>query len=133
MADLSITATAVINVDCTTDNRNAAETITAGQPLYGPASTTAGKAVNTPAGKTTLLGLALNGGATGQPIQYAKTGGNVTLNSIGTVGATVFLSDTAGGMCLEAGITSGMRKVRVGYFTTTTNLVLDIKDYGVVL
>src|SRR4051812_31905049 len=132
MADLSITATSVINVDAPTDLKLAAEAITAGQPLYAASSTTVGKADNDAAGKTQCIGLALNGGAAGQPIQYAKTGGNVTVNAVGTALAEVYVSDTAGGLCLAAGVTTGMRKYRVGYFTTTTNLVLDFKDYGTV-
>lgn len=133
MPALSVTANSCVNIDATTDTRLAAETITAGQSLYAPASTTCGLADSDAAGKTTVIGVALNGGATGQPIVYAKTGGTITLGATMVAGLDYYLSATAGGIEVVAGVTSGCRKVRIGYATTTTILYIDIKDYGVTL
>lgn len=136
MSDLSITVANCVNINAPTRTKIATETITQGQPVYLASASTVGKADNNAAGKTTVEGIALNPCTAGQPCTYAYgTGGtySITLGVTSTAGLDHYLSSNAGGICPVGDVTSGMRKFRVGYFSTTTTFQLDLKDYGVTL
>ncbi|CAL8972887.1 hypothetical protein RHODGE_RHODGE_01032 [Rhodoplanes serenus] len=138
MADISITATAVVaGSDAVTAQGTAGATITAGQAVYIDANGvlqladcdagTAGNIARSP------VGIALNGGATGQPIVYMKAG-DLTLNAALTKGARYYLSATAGGIAPEADMTgSGKDVVLLGIARSTTVLAVRMLNLGITL
>lgn len=100
MADLAITATSVVQgTDASVSSGIAGETITAGQTVY--LNSTDGllyKAdCDDTAAKSVCVGIALNGGAINQPIEY-QTDGVITIGATVVVGTIYVVSDTAGGI-----------------------------------
>lgn len=134
MADVTVTAA---NVRGTPDDRGIADTtLTAGLVVFKDSSDSnevkASDANNTSLDEVT--GITVNGASAGQYIGLVtQSGAQVTFGAVLTAGLTYFLSRTSGGLCPEADLTTGDRKVRIGYASTTSILVLDIKDYGVIL
>jgi len=136
MADISITATAVtaaINRGTTTAAAGA--TITAGQTVYLDPAT--GRWLLADCDSATVparvpVGVALNGGAIGQPITV-KTSGDITMNAVLTVGLGYYQSPIAGGIAPIADILSGDLLVLLGFAKSTTVLALDITASTVVL
>ena len=136
MADISITATAVLAAaDAITDNGSAGATVTAGQVVYKDSSdglwkladnNSATAAVRTPSG------IALNGAATGQPLRVLRSG-NLTLNAVLTSGVAYYLSDTPGGICPVADLSTGEYPSIIGIATSTTVLKVNFTTSGVAL
>lgn len=112
MADLIQTATSVLKSgDSTvrTADGIAGSTVVAGQPVY--LDSTDGYSVK-PADASALttaavVGIALNGGADGQPIEYVTRDAALDLGATLTIGAVYVLSATAGAICPEADILTG--------------------------
>lgn len=135
MADISITATAVVSTSTSVGHALAGATITAGQAVY---LDTAGvlqlaDCDSATAAARAPLGIALNGGATGQPITYIK-GGDLTLNAVLTKGDRYYLSATAGGIAPEADMTgSGKDVVLIGIARSTTVLAVLNLALGITL
>lgn len=126
MADISITATAVTSTSTSIGTAYAGATITAGQPIYADANGALQLADcdSATAAAKVPIGIALNGGAAGQPITYIK-GGDLTLNAVLTKGARYYLSATAGGIAPEADMTgSGKDVVLLGIARSTTVLAV---------
>lgn len=99
MAALSITATGVKKVAGSTRTGRglAGATLTAGQALYGPDSALLA-AINDTAPHAIVVGIALNGGAIGQTIEYAiPDGGLIDLGATIAVGKPYCLG-VAGGI-----------------------------------
>lgn len=135
MADLAITASAVLPGSSTNVDRSgtAGTTITAGQLVYkDPTSSELVLSDSNGTGTRQVLGLALNGASAGQPLAIAK-GGDVTVNAVLTAGVPYFLSGTAGAICPEADIVTGMQKIQVGIAKSTTVLHVAVQDTGVTL
>lgn len=136
MADLTITATSVVaGGNARTVDGTAGATITAGQAVYLDSTTgtykladcdSATAAVRSPAG------IALNGAATGQPVEIA-TSGNITIGATVTAGVAYYLSATAGGICPVADLGSGDYPVFLGFATSSSVLALRIVESGVAL
>lgn len=128
MADITITAASVLaGAGADTENGIIGETITAGQALYKAAADGRWyKADNNSATAEVRIAtaIALNGGAIGQSIRVLKSG-PVTIGAALTAGATYYLSDSPGGICLIADVGSGEYSCIVGIATSTT--VLDVK------
>lgn len=135
MADISITATSVVSTSTTVGRAFAGATITAGQAVY---LDTAGvlqlaDCDSATAAARAPLGIALNGGATGQPITYIK-GGDLTMNAVLTKGGRYYLSATAGGIAPEADMTgSGKDVVLIGIARSTTVLAVLNLALGITL
>ena len=133
MADLTVTATDVVPVAGAYSSSSgiAGATITAGQVLYLDAVTTTLKLAdnNVDAATAAVVGVALHGATSGQPIEYA-TSGSLTFSTM-VVGETYIVSGTAGAIAPVADISTG-RVSYVGYASTATNLVLTIRATGVV-
>lgn len=136
MTDIVITATAVVpGSDAVFDDGLAATTITAGQAVYRDANNTISLADNDHAtvAARSPNGIALNGGATGQPITFIKSG-DLTMNAVLTKGDRYYLSATAGGIAPHADVTgSGKNVVVLGVARSTTVLAVRIVDVGVTL
>jgi len=135
MTDITITATSVVpganarTVDCI-----AGAAITAGQVVYLEASTSTVKLADCDSATAEVrspLGIALNGAASGQPVEVL-TSGNITIG--GTVAASVpyFLSPTAGGICPLADVLTGDYGVFLGWGISTTAINVSIVECGVV-
>jgi len=128
MADLSITAA---NVTATSSQPRssgiAGATITAGQTLYIDA-TDANKLkpadANNGVEKAVVVGIALNGAASGQPVVY-QTGGVITIGATVGVGDIYVQSRTPGGICPAADLLTNdfVTIVGVGMSAATLSLL----------
>lgn len=83
MAALTVTATQVVRVDGETEDGILGGTVTAGQSVYKNASdrwVAARANTATTAGSASKVGVALNGGASGQPVRVQK-GGTINMGA----------------------------------------------------
>lgn len=125
MADLTQTATSVVtsgNSSVRTSEGIAGATITAGMPVY--LDSTDGNSVK-PADASTLVtaavaGIALNGGADGQPIEYVTRDSALNVGATLAVGQTYVASATAGAIALESDILSTEFVTILGIANTTS-------------
>src|SRR3712207_6336757 len=109
MADLSITAASVAarGTGKTRDGAGGAE-INAGQVVARDADVSF-KMADSNSGTARLrspIGIALHAAATGQPLKIL-TSGEITIGATLTAGVAYFLSDTPGGICPAADLSSG--------------------------
>jgi hypothetical protein len=135
MAAITVTPGSVLRVDGDVVNGYlAGATITAGMSVYvdtsgavqiGTNASSAGSGVSSP-----LVGIALNGGSTGQPIQILKTGGTVNIGGTAAVGKQYCLG-TAGGIIPVDDIATGEYITTVGVGTTAANIKLGYTVSGV--
>ncbi|MCW3837814.1 hypothetical protein ACFQ1E_17350 [Sphingomonas canadensis] len=136
MSDISITATSVVaGAGARVEHGTAGTTITAGQWVYKDAAT--GRYLLADSNSATAAarvprGIALNGGANGQPVAIALSG-PVTIGGTLTAGVGYYLSDTPGGTCPVADVGSGEYATFLGMATSTTVLNIDIQASGVAL
>lgn len=77
-------------------------------------------------------GIALNGGATGQPAAVLK-GGNITIGGTVVSGTPYFVSNTAGGICVLGDLGSADTVIYVGLATSTSVLAVRIHNPGAVI
>lgn len=138
MADLTITATNVLNISAPISAGLAGEAITAGQAVYLKAADgKLWKARSAAAGTTeegNPVGIALNGGSAGQTIAYAANGGDINIGATTVKTTTYVLSATAGGIAPQADLVSTDKIVRIGHAKNTTGtLTVDIKNTGAVV
>lgn len=136
MADLSITATAVVaNAGAVKRSKIAGATITAGQIVYLDPADDRYKLADadmTGIGAVTGVFMALNGASVGQPLSVLVKG-SVTMNAVLTAGTAYYLSPTAGGVAPVADVLSGDNVILLGIAKTTTVLVFDPLIPGVTL
>jgi hypothetical protein len=126
MATLSQTATSVLKSSAAsvqTDEGIAGATITAGMPLY--IDTAASNVLKPATGASAILsnvcGIALNGGGTGQTIEYVTRDPALVIGATVAVG-TAYVLALAGGVAPDADITTGGFKTALGIATTTTTI-----------
>jgi len=128
MTDLSITAANVLpGTGAETENGNLGVAVTAGQVLYKKSTDGLWYLADNNAGTAevrTAVGIALNGGGIGQPVRVLRSG-PCTIGATLTAGVAYYLSDTAGGICPVADLSTGEYPCLVGIATSTT--VLDVK------
>jgi hypothetical protein len=135
VADISITAG---NVSMGANGKwregLAGATITAGQVLYEDSSDSFSLKLadaDASAAAANPVGIALNGGADGQPIRYVyedddfTPGGTLDLSGATSDGVLV-LSGTAGAMCPSADIAAGDYPVVLGVVKSATKMNLKI-------
>lgn len=136
MADLTITAANVVpGTDSNQAVGIAGETITAGKAVY--LSSTTNKWMLADNNHATAevrqaKGVALTGSSASQPIVVHK-GGDLTIGATMTNGAAYYLSDTAGGICPVADLTTGEYVCLLGIAKSTTVLAVNIQYPGTVL
>ena len=127
MADLTITAANVAAVaGAKTRNRTLGVTATAGQVMYKDAADAEKSKLADCDGVTAARvfdGIALNGGATGQPVTLVYEG-DVVIGATLTKGAAYYMSPNAGGICLLADVAVGDLPVLLGMAISTTTLRL---------
>jgi hypothetical protein len=123
MATVTQTVTSVIKSSAAsvqTDEGIAGATITAGMPLY--IDTAASNVLKPATGASAILsvvcGIALNGGGTGQTIEYVTRDPALAIGGTVAVG-TAYVLALAGGVAPDADITTGGFKTALGIATTT--------------
>jgi hypothetical protein len=111
MADYTVTAASVLASSTATKRDGVAgATITAGQALYLDSSDQTLKLADSNSGTAaarTVVGISLNGGATGQPIKYCTADSGFAPGFSIPAGSVVILSDTPGGLRPVADAVSG--------------------------
>lgn len=75
----------------------------------------------------TVIGIALTGASTGQPVVY-QTSGRLTIGGTITSGGVYVASATAGGVAPVADLASGWRTSTIGIGVSTT--VLDVQIHN---
>lgn len=128
MADLTVTAANVVGYGTTKDGV-AGGTITAGMALYMNASGQLVAGSSAAAASAVAVGIALNGGASGQPIKY-QIGGNINLGATLAVGK-VYVVGTSGGIAPVDDIAGSEYVTVLGIATTAALLKMGIVVSGV--
>jgi len=132
--DYSVTATSVLaSSNASTTKGTAGTTITAGQSLAKAAD---GSLIlfdaNAAAPAFTFVGIALNGGATGQPIFYVTGDTSFTPGFTVAAGAIVIGSSTAGGLCPAADLATGHYLTIIGVGIGSNKIKMQPLASGVV-
>lgn len=126
MADLSITATSVLASSAARRVvKDAASTVTAGQPVYLTTSGTVAPADANDSTKASVLGIAENGGAAGQPISVVTKDPAFALGATVAIGDVLILSATAGGIAPVADATTGDFVTVLGVAVSTSAINLN--------
>jgi len=113
MTDVVITATSVAKgANAITRLGTLGATTTAGQAVYFDSSAGTwkladGNAVGT-AGSDGNIGIALNGGASGQPVEVDIEDDDFTPGGTLAIGTQLYVSETAGGICPAADVGAGV-------------------------
>jgi hypothetical protein len=136
MADLSPTAANVIaGSDAITEAGTLGATVVPGDAIYKDSADGLWKLADADGASAlirTPTGIALNGGASGQPVKVLKSG-SLTLGAILTAGVAYYLSNTAGKLCPVADIGTGEYACFMGIATSTSVLKVNITPSGVAL
>jgi len=134
MADLVVTPANVSAYDGAdvVHGTPAGEAITAGQTIYQQSDGKLYKADASTAPKAAAKGIALNGGAAGQPVSYAK-GGGVNPGAVVAIGTAYGVTDTAGGIGPIGDRGAGDFITLLGVATTTSRIDVSINKSGVAI
>lgn len=131
MADLSVTAASVVasSAAVIVNNYNFGATVTAGKAVYLDTSST-WQLLDIDAAVTgneiaTLRGIALNGGASGQPASVCIKDTDFTPGATLTNGLAVYGSNTAGGITSADVPATGTYPVVLGVGKSTTKMNLN--------
>jgi hypothetical protein len=132
MADVTVSAAGVAKTATTIFNTYVAgATITAGQAVYldSAASYSAKPCIATALASSQAIGIALNGAATGQPVQVAQAGDLTFTGTTFLLGTVYVVSANAGGIApcadLDASTATNYGTV-LGIASTATNLKLAV-------
>lgn len=129
--DISITAANVVPSSAAEIGRGTAgATITAGQLLYKDSSDGYKLKLadcNASAATTVVVGMALNGASSGQPVAYVIYDPALAIAGSRTIGDIYVLSATAGGVAPASDIASGHYVVVVGVVTSSTTIFFDCR------
>ena len=131
--DLSITPASVTTTSTSFKDITAGATITAGQAIYQDSTDNEkGKLAdaNDTSAKAVVVGIALHGAASGQPLRI-QTGGNITIGATVTVGKVYVLSETAGGIKPIDDIDMSDYVTVIGVGTTSAIIKMNITVSGV--
>lgn len=130
MADLSVTAANVAKQSGTSVTGTAGATITAGQVVYLDAADGKYKLADASAATTDgVVGIALNGGADGQPLTI-QTSGIIDPGATATEGVVYCLSATAGGIAPVGDLVTNDYVTVLGVGNAGGNIVLSILASG---
>lgn len=131
-ADLTITAASVVSSASTTKDGTAGEAITAGQAVYLKSSDgLLWKAqADGSAAEGAAVGIALNGGAAGQPIKY-QYAGDITIGATVAVGILYCVSAAAGGICPSADLASSDYVTLLGIGKTAAIITMGLNAFGI--
>ena len=134
MADLTVTAANVLAASGSTKITGiGGQTITAGQAVYLDSTDDEYKLVdNDASGTAAVAGITLNGCGDGQPLEIC-TAGNINPGATVAVGTIYCSSSTAGGIAPSMDNATGDYTSILGIATTTSNILLNIQNGGVVI
>ena len=132
MADLTVVAANVQPGTSTISKRGiAGEAIGAGDSVFEASDGGMELAENDiDAASAAARGIALNGAAIGQPIEYAASG-DIDMGAIMTIGQVYIVGAGPGGIAPEVDAGAGDFVTILGVATTTSNLKLGITQSGV--
>lgn len=133
MADITQTAANVVAVTgAPTKDGIAGVTIVAGGVLYKDSSdgNKLKLAINSTEAAAAAVGVALNGGASGQPIRY-QTGGGINPGGTVIVGEVYNVSPQAGKFAPDADVLTADFRTVLGIGTTSSNIKLGIVVGGI--
>lgn len=134
MTDLTITAASVVaGSNAEVDSGIAGEAIAAGKSIY--VNSTTNRVMLSDSNSATVearrsKGIALNGAASGQPVDYIKSG-DLTVGAVLTANTPYYMSDTPGGICPIADVGTGEYLCQLGLAKSTSVLAVDIQTTGV--
>lgn len=138
-ADISVTAASVVASDqaIVLSNFKFGATVTAGQAVYLDGSTSTWKLIDSNAAVTgneitTQKGIALNGGASGQPAAVCIKDPDFTPGGTLTNGSAVYSSTTAGGITHDVP-TTGAYPTSLGIAKSTSKMNLNPTASGAVI
>ena len=132
MADLSVTAASVLPSTGTPIlKKTAAATMTAGQVLAVDADKNLilGDADGSALAKV-ILGISVNGGASGQPVNYVTEDPDFAPGFTCTSGVRYYVSATPGGICPTGDVATGMAVTLLGIGKANGKLNLKIVAGG---
>ena len=136
MAAITITAANVVKgADAVVSNGIGGATITAGQTVYLDAADGKFKLFDADSGTVaarSLVGIALNGCADGQPLAI-QTGGDITIGGTVVKGTVYVGGATAGAINPAADLVSGWYVNIVGVATSASVVRLAIRDFATVV
>lgn len=133
MADLSVTAANVLASTSAAGvaTGTAGATITAGQAVYLDSATgTLKLAVKTSLAAAAAVGIALNGGASGQPIKYVYQDDDFTPGATLVTGTSYAVGATAGNLAPVADLASGNYATFMMIAKSTTKAILRVLPTG---
>jgi hypothetical protein len=134
MADITVTAANVVQGDgADVENGIFGATVTAGQVVYKDAADQRFKLCDANSGTAAArvpYGIALNGGATGQPAAIQKAG-NINPGGTVVVGQTYVASANAGGIAPVSDLATGHYVSHLGIGITSSLISMGIKVSGV--
>ena len=132
MADITVTATQVVPTTDRTQifSGKCGEAVTIGMPVYKKAADgKLYKAINTSSAAAAAVGIAISSSvAAEQDVSYQR-GGTITLGAGATItaGAIYVVTDTAGGISLEADRNTGDYMTILGVGNASNGLVMPTK------
>ncbi len=136
MADITITAANVVSGSpARVAKGTAGATLTAGQVVYLDTATSSYKLADNNSATAAVrspTGIALNAAATGQPVSVHMSG-PLTIGATVTGGVAYYLSDTPGGICPVADLTTGEYPTIIGIATSASVLDVKIHESGFAL
>lgn len=136
MADLTITAGNVLaGTGATKATYTAGASITAGKAVYKDGSDNNKIKLadaNGSAAVAAVFGIALNGASAGQPVEVL-TAGDIDPGGTVTVGKPYVLSETAGGICPHADLTSTATVSFIGWGMASNKITVAINNTGVAI
>lgn len=134
MADLTITATSVVQgaSGISVLDGILGASVTAGQSVYLDTAASTYKLADANASSTTAqtAGIALNGGASGQPVKVLASG-PITIGATVTVGTIYVQSATAGGIAPAADLATGHYVTILGVGISASQIQVGISKSGV--
>jgi hypothetical protein len=135
MADLTVTAASVVKstgATLTAASEVYGETVTAGQSVYRKSTDSKIYKAQSDgtAEEATAIGIALVGGAVGQPAVY-QTGGLITIGATVAIGTIYVVSATAGGIAPWADLASTNYVTIVGIGSTAAVIAMSINASGI--
>lgn len=134
MTSLSVTAASVLpGSNATILPGTAGVAITAGQAVSKASTGNFALADNNAtAPANSLVGIALNNAAAGQPLSV-QVGGDIAIGATVSKGAAYYVADTAGEICPFADLASGEGICLVGVAKSTSELVMAVHNTGAVI
>lgn len=130
MVDVSQTAANVVLVSGPVGRGTAGATITAGMPVYKDStdSNSLKPADADAAASAAVVGVALNGAADGQPVEYARPGAVINWGATLAKNTYYVVSTTAGAVAPSADLGSGdyITQLCVGDGTATATVICEV-------